>query len=348
MMKTSVEVEPQKVRTKYEQFNGKGIFQKLMQRFTGDSRRGSFTTLNRGSGYRQKPHISFEFFPPKTPKGRIQLSKAASRLAKFQPDFISVTFGAGGSSRDRTLETTLALRRNLNIDVVPHLSCIGFSREELERQITAYRDAGFNKVLALRGDVPVERRSDREAFVASGAFRHANELVKFVKKQGGFHIFVACYPEGHPEAPSLQTDLDNFMRKVEAGADVAITQYFYNNAAYFRFVEEARRLGATIPIVVGMMPVAPYEQVVRFSEKCDADIPLWIRKRMIGFQDDPQSEIDFGVDVAVQQADELLRNGAPGIHFYTLNRADVTARICERLLQQNLGFGNSWKEIAYG
>ena len=312
--------------------------------------RGSITGLpssKRSFVSRQPPHVSFEFFPPKTPAGWDKLKDTAAHLAEFEPDFTSVTFGAGGSGNVRTLEACLAVRSVLDADVVPHLSCIGQTRDSIDAHLAEYREAGFTRILALRGDVPIDAESAEVSFPPDG-FRYANELVAFIKSRGDFHVLVGCYPEGHPEAPSLQTDIDNFIRKVEAGADAAVTQYFFNNAGYFHFVEEVRRRGLDIPIVVGLMPVWPYEQVARFSEKCGADVPLWIRKRMEGYQDDPKSQFDFAVEVGLTQSEELLRNGAPGIHFYTLNRPEATVRICESLRRQHVERGPSSDDVAYG
>jgi len=286
--------------------------------------------------------VSFEFFPPKTAAGEAKLRQAALQLAEFEPDFVSVTFGAGGSSNVKTLETCVSLRETMGLEVIPHISCIGRTPEEIEEHLERYREAGFGKLLALRGDVPIDAEASGAPLVTDGGFRYASELVAFIKNRGGFHILVGCYPEGHPEAPSMQHDVENFVRKVEAGAEVAITQYFFNNAAYFHFVHEVRRRGVDIPIVVGLMPSAPYAQVLRFSEKCGADLPLWIRKRMEGYQDDPVSQVDFAIDVATQQVEELLHNGAPGIHFYTLNHPEATMRICERLRPNPPELGEPW------
>ena len=324
----------------------------------GNRSRGSISGLassKRSFVSRQPPHVSFEFFPPKTPNGWDKLKETAARLAEFEPDFTSVTFGAGGSGNVRTLEACLAVRSVMDADVVPHLSCIGQTRDMIETHLEEYKNAGLTRILALRGDVPdvppdvrMDAPSSEPAFPPDG-FRYASELVEFIKSRGHFHILVGCYPEGHPEATSLQTDIDNFIRKVEAGADAAVTQYFFNNAGYFHFVEEVRRRGLDTPIVVGLMPVWPYQQVARFSEKCGADVPLWIRKRMEGYQDDPKSQFEFAVEVAVTQSEELLRNGAPGIHFYTLNRPQAIVRICEHLRGQqvesapsdDIGFGDT-------
>lgn len=296
---------------------------------------------------RHPPHVSFEFFPPKTPAGWEKLKKTAADLATFQPDFASVTFGAGGSGNVRTLEASLSVREVMDVDVVPHLTCLGLTRDEVERHLDSFVEAGFRRVLALRGDVPLlGEQTAADVPIPEGGFRYANELVSFIKERGNVHILVSCYPEGHPEASSLGSDVDNFVRKVEAGADAAVTQYFFNNAAYFHFVDEVRDRGVDIPIVVGLMPVHPYEQVARFSEKCGADLPLWIRKRMEGYQDDPASQFELAVEIAVNQAEELFRNGAPGIHFYTLNHPEATARICQHLRAQQVGHGIEWEDVA--
>jgi len=317
---------------------------------TGGARRTGFAGLPSSKRLtRLPPHVSFEFFPPKTPAGWVKLKDTASHLSEFNPDFVSVTFGAGGSGNVRTLEACLAVQEAMDVDVVPHLTCLGLTRGEIEAHLESYRDAGFTRLLALRGDVPLlGQQTAADVPIPEDGFRYATELVRFVKERGGFHVIVSCYPEGHPEAPSLQQDVDNFVRKVEAGADAAITQYFFNNAGYFHLVEEVRGRGIDIPIVVGLMPVWPYEQVARFSDKCGADLPLWIRKRMEGFRDDPDSQFELAVEIAVAQAEELLRNGAPGIHFYTLNHPAATVRICERLFSHQVSHGLDWEDVAYG
>jgi methylenetetrahydrofolate reductase (NADPH) len=299
---------------------------------------------------RHPPHVSFEFFPPKTPPGWEKLKETAAHLTEFNPDFVSVTFGAGGSGNVRTLEACLAVKEVMDVAVVPHLTCLGLPREEIEFHLETYANAGFTRLLALRGDVPLlGQQTAKDVSIPEGGFRFASELVSFVKKRGGFHVLVSCYPEGHPEAGSLGEDVDHFVRKVEAGADAAVTQYFFNNAGYFHFVEEVRRRGVDVPIVVGLMPVWPYEQVARFSEKCGADLPLWIRKRMEGYRDDPDSQFELAVEIAVAQAEELFRNGAPGIHFYTLNHPAATVRICEHLFsRQQVSHGIGWEDAAYG
>jgi methylenetetrahydrofolate reductase (NADPH) len=282
---------------------------------------GSFAGFDR-----EKLDLSFEFYPPKTEKGEQALARTVDRLARLEPDFVSVTFGAGGSAREGTLQTCLSIVEQTGLTAAPHISCVGSTKKILHKYLERYRDAGFRRLFVLRGDVPSDKTAARV-----GDFAHANELVAFVREFGGFEINVACYPEFHPESPDPQTDMENFVRKVDAGADMAVTQYFFNNASYYRFVEDVRRMGVEIPIVVGLMPLANFKQIDTFSKKCGADIPLWIRKRMEAFQDDPASQLELGVDIATRQVDDLLRNGAPGVHFYTLNKAEASLRIWERL-----------------
>ena len=285
------------------------------------------TTPGTPVGYdRDKLDLSFEFYPPKTEKGEKALAKTVNRLAQLNPDFVSVTFGAGGSVREGTLQTCLSIAKQSGLTAAPHISCVGSTKKILKNYLERYRDAGFNSLFVLRGDVPSDKSTSR-----IGDFSHANELVAFVKNFGGFKINVACYPEFHPESSDPRKDIEHFVRKVDAGADVAVTQYFFNNASYYRFVEDVHRKGVKIPIVVGLMPIVNFAQIASFSEKCGADLPLWIRKRMEVYQDDPQSQLELGVEIATQQAEDLLRNGAPGIHFYTLNRAEASVRIWEQL-----------------
>ena len=275
--------------------------------------------------------FSFEFFPPKTDKGRKRLARTLKNLAPLKPAFVSVTFGAGGSTREGSFQTTTEIIRTSSLNVTPHLSCIAASEGEIRAQLETYQKVGVKRVVALRGDLP-------EGFEASDqSFEHANELVEFIKGFGGFHISVACYPEFHPEAASPQIDLENFVRKVRCGADEAITQYFFNNDAYYSFVDSVRAMGVDIPIVPGLMPITDFQQVVRFSSFCGADIPLWIRKRMEAYADDPPSQKALGIEIATRQAEDLLRNGVGGIHFYTLNKSGPTLRIWENLGLSHLG-----------
>jgi methylenetetrahydrofolate reductase (NADPH) len=268
---------------------------------------------------------SFEFFPPKTDIGRQRLAKTVQKLAPLQPSFVSVTFGAGGSTREGSFQTASEIIRTTNLDVTPHLSCIGSTREQIAEQLDTYRAIGVKRVVALRGDVP-ETEADLPR-----AFAYANELVGFIREHGGFEIAVGAYPEFHPEAPNPEADVANFVRKARAGATEAITQYFYSNDAYYRFLDWVRRLGVEIPIVPGIMPLTDFAQVERFSKFCGADIPAWIRKRMLAFEGDARAQEELGIELATRQAEALLQSGAPGLHFYTLNRAEPTLRICQSL-----------------
>ena len=279
----------------------------------------------RPSGSRDRYDLSFEFYPPKTERGKQSLARTVERLAPLSPDFVSVTFGAGGSAREGTLQTCLSIVEQSQLTAAPHISCVGSSKRVLEDYLHRYRAAGFERLFVLRGDIP------KDGPPPPSDFSFANELVEFVKDFGGFKVHVACYPEVHPEAASPRRDIENFVRKVDAGADVAVTQYFFNNAAYYRFRDDVEHLGVTIPIVVGLMPIVDFEQIARFSGKCGADIPLWICKRMEAFADDKESQQKLGIEIATQQAEDLLRNGVPGIHLYTLNRAEASVRIWENL-----------------
>ena len=269
--------------------------------------------------------FSFEFFPPQTPEGVEKLTAARKQLALLKPEFFSVTFGAGGSTRDRTLETIQQIHAE-GFDAAPHLSCVGSTRENIRALLFTYRDMGIKRIVALRGDLP-------SGMATTGEFSYANELVSFIRAQTGehFHIEVAAYPEFHPQARSPREDMANFKRKVMAGADSAITQYFYNADAYFRFVEEARRMGVTVPIVPGIMPIVKFSQLARFSDACGAEIPRWMRKTLESYGDDNASVQAFGLDVVAQLCEKLLAGGAPGLHFYTLNQAGPVMEICKRL-----------------
>jgi methylenetetrahydrofolate reductase (NADPH) len=269
--------------------------------------------------------FSFEFFPPKTDVGRRRLAKTVDRLAQLRPSFVSVTFGAGGSTREGSFQTASEIIKTTALDVTPHLSCIGSTEAQITAQLETYRAVGVRQVVALRGDVPVNEPG------LPRAFGYASELVAFIKRSFQFRISVACYPEFHPEAASPQADVDNFMRKVHAGADEGITQYFYSNDAYYRFMEWVGRLGAEIPVVPGLMPLTDFAQVARFSQFCGADIPMWIRKRMAQLEGDAAGQAELGIELATRQAEDLLRNGAPGLHMYTLNQADPTMRVFENL-----------------
>jgi methylenetetrahydrofolate reductase (NADPH) len=270
--------------------------------------------------------LSFEFFPPKTPEGAEKLRAVRARLATVNPAFFSVTFGAGGSTREGTWTTVTEIAQ-AGLTVAPHISCIGTTRAEVARLIGDYRRQGIRRLVALRGDMP------SGAGAGAGDFRYANELVEFIRGETGdwFHIEVAAYPEFHPQARSAQDDLRNFVRKVAAGANSAITQYFYNSDAYFRFVEEVQKLGVGVPIVPGIMPITNYAQLARFSDACGAEIPRWIRLRLQGFGDDRESIRAFGLDVVTDLCEQLLSVGAPGLHFYTMNQAEPTLELWSRL-----------------
>lgn len=267
--------------------------------------------------------LSFELFPPKTPEGMAQLAEHVERLDAVAPAYFSVTYGAGGSTRDRTFET-VSLLRGRGIDVAPHLSCIGSTRAEIRDVLSHYRAHGIHRIVALRGDLPSGMGAG-----SSGEVKYASELVSFIREETGraFHIEVAAYPEMHPQAPSLRQDLENFKRKVDAGADAAITQYFYNADAYFAFVDACDRLGIRIPIVPGVMPITNYARLARFSDACGAEIPRWIRTRLEGYGEDIDSIRALGHDVVLKLCRRLLDGGAPGLHFYTMNQSGPTLRL---------------------
>ena len=270
--------------------------------------------------------FSFEFFPPKTPEGEDKLLAVRSRLAAVKPDFFSVTFGAGGSTKQGTWKTVMAIHAE-GLPVAPHISCIGTTRASVRELLQGYRQAGIRRLVALRGDLP------SGAAGGAGDFSYASELVEFIRSETGdwFHIEVAAYPEYHPQSRTPADDLGNFVRKVRAGASSAITQYFYNTDAYFRFIDEAAKLGCTIPVVPGIMPITNYTQLARFSDACGAEIPRWVRRRLESYGDDRDSIRAFGLDVVNDLCDRLLNAGAPGLHFYTMNQADATLALWRRL-----------------
>ena len=274
---------------------------------------------------RQAPSLSFEFFPPATDAGAQKLLETHRALQALQPEYFSVTFGAGGSTQARTVEAVTNLTA-AGSEVAPHLTCVGATRDSIRELLDGYRAQGVRRLVALRGDLP-------SGTMSLGDFQHATDLVRFVREHSGdwFTIEVAAYPEMHPQATSPDTDLAHFVEKVAAGADSAITQYFYNADAYFNFVERARAAGVTIPIVPGIMPILNYTQLSRFSDNCGAEIPRWIRLRLAAFHDDMDSLRAFGHDVVVDLCDRLLAGGAPGIHFYTMNQAGPCAAIWQAL-----------------
>jgi methylenetetrahydrofolate reductase (NADPH) len=268
---------------------------------------------------------SFEFFPPKTAEGMATLRDARAELAKFNPEFFSVTFGAGGSTRDRTMETVLDIQQQ-GLAAAPHISCISSSKEEIRGLLQAYQAQGIKRLVALRGDLP-------SGEVSAGDFRYASELVAFIRAETGqhFHIEVAAYPEFHPEAKSPAADVLNLKRKIDAGANSAITQYFYNADAYFHFIDQCAAAGINVPIVPGIMPIYNITQLARFSNVCGAEIPRWLRLRLEEYGDDMASLRAFGVDVVTDLCETLRVFGAPSLHFYTLNRAGVISNIIGNL-----------------
>jgi len=269
--------------------------------------------------------FSFEFFPPKTPEGRDKLRATWQQLGRLGPRFFSVTFGAGGSTREGTLDTVLEIRSG-GFEAAPHISCVASTRAEIAAQLERYRAHGIRHLVALRGDMP-------SGVAASGEFRYANELVAFIRESTGdwFRIEVACYPEFHPQTRNAADEVRNFKRKIDAGADAAITQYFYNADAYFRFVDDCRAAGIAVPIVPGIMPIGNFSQLARFSDACGAEIPRWMRIRLESYRDDSASIRAFGIDVVTLLCEKLLAGGAPGLHFYTLNQAALTTAIWQRL-----------------
>ena len=270
--------------------------------------------------------FSFEFFPPKSDEAVQKLRAARARLAQVHPHFFSVTYGAGGSTREGTVNTVLEMHA-AGLPVAPHISCIGSNEQSIRQLLQTYQKVGIRRLVALRGDLP--------SGMAAGSprFRYANDLVEFVRSETDrwFHIEVAAYPEVHPQSRTAADDLSNVVRKMRAGADSAITQYFFNSDAYLRFVQDARRAGVHEPIVPGVMPITNFAQLARFSDACGAEIPRWMRRRLEGFGDDRESIRAFGLDVVASMCEQLLAEGAPGLHFYTMNLAEPTLAIWSRL-----------------
>jgi len=273
----------------------------------------------------KRTEISIEFFPPQTPEGVDKLRATRARLAELKPEFFSVTYGAGGSMRERTFAIVREIAAE-GLSAAPHLSCIGSTRESIRAILDEYKVENIRRIVALRGDLPSGTGD-------AGEFRYANELVEFIRAETGdlFSIEVAAYPEWHPQARSPEEDLTAFVNKVKAGANSAITQYFYNADAYFHFVDAVRRQGVDIPIVPGIMPISGFSKLARFSDACGAEIPRWMRKKFEGFGDDADSIKAFGLDVVTDLCEKLLKGGAPGLHFYCMNQAALTTEICRRL-----------------
>jgi methylenetetrahydrofolate reductase (NADPH) len=273
--------------------------------------------------------FSFELFPPRTPEAAAKLPEVIRQLAAVRPDYFSVTHGAGGSDQEGTYETILAVVEHAGVEAVPHLTCLGSTRRTVAAHLERYRTAGVKRIVALRGDLPATAMSA----AAPGEFRYASELVSFIRAEHGdtFKIEVAAYPEMHPQATSASQDFDNFRRKVEAGADSALTQLFYNADAYFHFMERCANAGIQIPIVPGIMPITGYANMMRFCSGCGADLPRWIRLRLEELQDDKAALQDFGLGVVTRLCETLLKGGAPGLHFYTINQAGPTLRLWKNL-----------------
>ena len=269
--------------------------------------------------------VSVEFFPPKTPEGVEKLVAVRQKLYALKPEFFSVTYGAGGSTQDGTLQTVQAILAD-GFAAAPHFSCIGATRSSVRAQLADFKAAGIRRMVALRGDLP-------SGYGAFGEFKYASEMIQFIRSETAdhFHIEVGCYPEVHPQAKSPEADLQAYVSKVRAGATSAITQYFFNSDAYFRFLEDTERLGATLPVVPGIMPIISSTQLMRFSDACGAEIPRWIRLRLQAFGDDTASIKAFGLDVVTDLCEQLRAGGAPGLHFYSMNQSAATLEICKRL-----------------
>ncbi len=272
------------------------------------------------------PGISFEFFPPRTPEQHLILDSTWKILSRLNPNYLSVTFGAGGSAQEATLEAVDTLLEKAGVPVAPHISCMADSSEGIRKLLDNYLERGVDHLVILRGDRP-------GGTTVSGEFQYADQLVRWVREQFGdaFHIEVACYPEIHPESDSLQSEMKYFKQKIESGANGAITQYFFNPDSYFHFRDDALRMGVDVPITPGIMPITNYRQLARFSDICGAEIPIWIRRRLESYGDDGASIRAFGLEVVTSLCEQLLAGGAPGLHFYTLNRANATMRLWQNL-----------------
>ncbi|HIO97590.1 MAG TPA: methylenetetrahydrofolate reductase [NAD(P)H] [Leucothrix sp.] len=270
--------------------------------------------------------FSFEFFPPKTDKGQEKLSKVSEELAELKPAFFSVTYGAGGSTQDCTLQTVLDIQQQTGIPAAPHLSCVGSTKAHIREILNTYKDNGINRIVALRGDLPSGMQD-------IGELQYANELVEFIRKETGdhFQIEVAAYPEMHPQAESYQADIENYARKIKAGADRSITQYFYNPDAYFHFVDSCQKIGVDVPVVPGIMPITNFVQLAHFSDGTGAEIPRWLRKRLEGYGDDLDSIAKLGTEFVTSMCEKLLEQGAPGLHFYSMNRVEPNNKIWQDL-----------------
>lgn len=274
-------------------------------------------------------HVSFEFFPAKTDQGKANILSASETLATLKPEFFSVTFGAGGSDQQTTFDTVLGVQQASGITTASHLTCVGSSRERIGTILDDYKANNINRLVALRGDLPMGMEDP-------GEFHYANELVQFIREHSGdyFHIEVAAYPEKHPQSIDHKHDLDNFVKKVKAGADSAITQYFYNPDGYSYFVDECAKSGVDIPIIPGIMPIGNFESLSRFSDACGAEIPRWLRIRLETYENDPESLRAFADDYITQMCMTLIERGAPGLHFYSMNKVEPNMQICKTVMAQ--------------
>jgi len=274
-----------------------------------------------------KTPVSFEFFPPKTEKGEENLRAVRSELATLNPEYFSVTYGAGGSTQDCTLKTVIEIQQESGIEAAPHLSCVGSSKEQIRDILATFKENDIKRIVALRGDLPSGMQD-------IGELKYANELVSFIREETGdyFHIEVAAYPEMHPQASNFEADLKNFARKVKAGSNSAITQYFYNIDGYYRFVDSCEKLGLDTPIVPGIMPITNFTQLARFSDSTGAEIPRWLRKRLEGYADDLDSIEKLGTDFVTEMCTKLLEQGVPGLHFYSMNRTEPNMKIWKSIL----------------
>lgn len=270
--------------------------------------------------------LSFEFFPPRTEAGRTTLVKTRGELAELNPGFFSVTYGAGGSTREKTLETVIDIQQNSSIDACPHLTCVGATNAEIFELLEQYQQHGINRLVVLRGDPP-------SGMVAMGECRYAADLVHLIKQHfnDDFRIAVAAYPEAHPDSKNLASEIDFFSAKMNAGADIAITQYFYNADSYFNFRERCAQKGISQPIMPGIMPIANFDSLKKFSRQCGAEIPRWIKKTLSSYENDPESQRQVGIDIVTRMAQQLIDNGAPGLHFYTMNQSALTRSIIQNL-----------------
>lgn len=274
----------------------------------------------------QTIELSYEFFPPRTEAGKNKLKQTRRELAVLQPDFFSVTFGAGGSTRDNTLETVLDIRNHSEVAACPHITCVGATNAEILELVNTYVDNGINRLVILRGDLA-------SGMVGMGECKHAVDLVQLIRKHFGEHfkIAVAAYPEAHPNARNLLEDIDFFAGKMKAGADFAITQYFYNNDSYFHFMDQCARRNITQPVIPGIMPIANFDSLKNFSKQCGAEIPRWIKKTMAAYENDPESQQQLGIEIVTKMTEELIANNVPGLHFYTMNQSRLTRTILENL-----------------